>query len=175
MPQEFMSLPFSTTTPANVWDTDAVEGLLRADATVQGAFGDKLVEALQGMGASGVLIDWQGIDPTLSGKLVDFLRSLRPRLHKDNLELWLSIPVGDDLRAFDLEDLPDVVDHLVAQLHDENSEDDAPGPVASQAWFEGWLRTLMGYGESDQWILSLGAYGYDWNTADKEDLHHRLC
>lgn len=149
-------------------DTDAVEGLLRADATVQGAFGDKLVEALQGMGASGVLIDWQGIDPTLSGKLVDFFRSLRPRLHKDNLELWLSIPVGDDLRAFDLEDLPDVVDHLVAQLHDENSEDDAPGPVASQAWFEGWLRTLMGYGESGQWILSLGAYGYDWNTATKK-------
>ena len=72
------------------------------------------------------------------------------------------------MRTFDLEDLPGVVDHLVAQLHDENAEIDAPGPIASQPWFEGWLRTLMGYGESGQWILSLGAYGYDWNTTRKK-------
>jgi spore germination protein YaaH len=95
------------------WDTDAVEGLIQADATVQDAFGDKLVEVLRNMGASGVMIDWQQIEPTLASKMVDLFRKLRPRLHQDNLELWLSIPVGDDLRAFDLEDLPDVVDHLV--------------------------------------------------------------
>jgi hypothetical protein len=138
------------------WDTDSVEGLLQADRGVQDAFGDKLTETLQNMGASGVMLDWQQIDPAFSGRLVEFLRNLRLKLRKDNYELWLSIPVGEDLRAFDLEDLPDVVDHLVAQLHDENGEDDAPGPVASQPWFEGWLRTLMGYGEPNQWILSLG-------------------
>ena len=110
----------------------------------------------------------KGINPKLSGKLVEFFGQLHPRLHEDNLELWLSIPVGDDLRAFDLQDLPDVVDHLVAQLHDENGEDDAPGPIASQPWFEGWLRTLLAYGEPGQWILSLGTYGYDWNTATKK-------
>jgi hypothetical protein len=54
------------------WDTDAVEGLIQADASVQEAFGDKLVSALRNMGASGVMIDWQQIDPTLSSKLVDF-------------------------------------------------------------------------------------------------------
>ena len=150
------------------WDTDSVEGLLQADRGVQDAFGDKLTETLQNMGASGVMLDWQQIDPAFSGRLVEFLRNLRLKLRKDNYELWLSIPVGEDLRAFDLEDLPDVVDHLVAQLHDENGEDDAPGPVASQPWFEGWLRTLMGYGEPNQWILSLGTYGYDWNTTTKK-------
>jgi spore germination protein YaaH len=40
--------------------------------------------------------------------------------------------------------------------------------LASQPWFEGWLRTLMGYGEPGQWILSLGVYGYDWNTTTKK-------
>ena len=150
------------------WDTDAVEGLIRADKNTELAFGDDLIKILQNIGASGVVVDWQGIDPTLSTKLVEFFGRLHLRLRAERLELWLSVPVGADLRAFDLEDLPGVVDHLVAQLHDENAEDDAPGPIASQPWFEGWLRTLMGYGEPGQWILSIGSYGYDWNTTTKK-------
>jgi peptidoglycan/xylan/chitin deacetylase (PgdA/CDA1 family) len=150
------------------WDTDAVEGLIRADSNSQLTFIADLIDRLQDIGASGVLVDWQGIDPSLSAELVEFFGRLHLRLREENLEVWLSIPVGADIRAFDLEDLPGVVDHLVAQLHDENAEDDAPGPVASQPWFEGWVRTLMGYGEPGQWILSLGAYGYDWNTTTKK-------
>ena len=150
------------------WDTDAVEGLIHADDKTQQTFVNQLIRALQNIGASGVLIDWQGIDPALSAELVKSLGRMHSRLRAEHLDLWLSIPLGDDLRAFDLEDLPGVVDRLVAQLHDENAESDAPGPVASQPWFEGWLRTLMGYGEPGQWILSLGAYGYDWNTTRKK-------
>jgi peptidoglycan-N-acetylglucosamine deacetylase len=160
--------PLLTNLVGNRWDTDAVEGLIQADDKTQQTFVDELIKALQHIGASGVLIDWQGIDPALSAELVEFLGRMHSRLAAENLELWLSIPVGEDLRAFDLEDLPGVVDHLVAQLHDENAETDAPGPIASQPWFEGWLRTLMGYGEPGQWILSLGAYGYDWNTTRKK-------
>lgn len=158
-------VPMLTNLEDDHWDTDAIEGLLQSDAEGQDAFVDKIRAALDKAGAAGVLIDWQGIDPAFAGKLVDFLRHLRDALHTDGRELWLSIPVGDDLHAFDLDHLPAVVDRLVAQLHDENAEDDAPGPVASQPWFEGWLRTLMGYGDSRQWILSLGAYGYDWNKS----------
>ena len=104
------------------WDTDAVEGLIQADAAVQGAFGDKLVEALQSMGHPECSSTGRGSIPSSRASWSSSSDSLHPRLHKDNLELWLSIPVGEDLRAFDLEDLPDVVDHLVAQLHDENGE-----------------------------------------------------
>jgi peptidoglycan-N-acetylglucosamine deacetylase len=160
--------PMLTNLAGNRWDTDAVEGLIQADDKTQQTFVDRLIKALQDIGASGVLVDWQGIDPALSAELVEFLGRMHSRLRAENLELWLSIPLGEDLRTFDLEDLPGVVDHLVAQLHDENAELDAPGPIASQPWFEGWLRTLMGYGEPGQWILSLGAYGYDWNTTRKK-------
>ena len=160
--------PILTNLSGRRWDTDAVEGLIRSDPDTQRSFSDQLINELQNIGASGILVDWQGIDPSLSSKLVDFFKRFHGALHEQDLELWLSIPVGEDLRAFDLEDLPGVVDHLVAQLHDENAEDDAPGPVASQPWFEGWLRTLMGYGEPRQWILSLGSYGYDWNVTTKK-------
>lgn len=157
-------VPVLTNLSGTDWDTDAVEGLLLSGPDIQQAFIAKLQAALEKVGATGVLLDWQGIDPAFSAKLVEFLSRLHETLKAGKLELWLDIPVGEDLRAFDLEHLTGVVDHLVAQLHDENAEDDSAGPVASQPWFEGWLRTLMGYGEPGQWILSLGAYGYDWNT-----------
>ncbi len=53
-------------------------------------------------------------------------------------------------------------------LHDENAEFDQPGPVASMEWFNGWLTTLIAYGEPAQWVLALGSYGYDWAQGEKE-------
>jgi len=47
-------------------------------------------------------------------------------------------------------------------LHDENSDTDPPGPIASQDWLEGWLDTVAAYGKPSQWVVELGAYGYDW-------------
>lgn len=157
-------IPVLSNLSSNQWDTDAVEGLLQADEATQQLFIDKVLAALKKVGASGVLLDWQGIDPTYADRLVKFLGRMRSTLQDEAMELWLDIPVGEDLHAFDLDHLPGVVDHLIAQLHDENAEGDAPGPVASQPWFEGWLRTLLGYGEPGQWVFSLGSYGYDWNT-----------
>lgn len=158
-------VPILSNLAGDEWDTDAVEGLLRSDTAGRQPFLDSLLDGLRDANASGVLLDWQGIDPTLSEEFVNFLQQMRHRLHGANIELWVSIPVGGDLKTFDLEKISRVADRLVAQLHDENAEDDPPGPVASQPWFEGWLRTLLSYGRPGQWILSLGAYGYDWNTS----------
>jgi hypothetical protein len=114
-------LPILTNLADRRWDTDAAEGLIRANNRIQSTFVEDLTNSLQNVGASGVLVDWQGIDPSLSAKLVEFLGRLHLQLRKEHLQLWLSIPVGEDLRAFDLEDLPGAVDHLVAQPHDENA------------------------------------------------------
>lgn len=157
-------IPQLTNLHGKQWDTDAVEGLLQSPPDVRSSFIEDLTKALREARASGVLIDWQGLDPSFSGRMVEFFGTLRQALRDQDMELWLSIPVGEDLRSFDLAKLPGVVDYLVAQLHDENGESDTPGPIAAQPWFEGWLRTLMGYGDPGQWILSIGAYGYDWNT-----------
>lgn len=156
-------VPVLSNLKGDQWDTDAIEGLLLASSTVQQEFIDTLSAQLQSLGARGVLLDWQGIDPTYAPRLTAFLAKMRDSLHQQKRALWISIPVGSDLHAFDLEHLPAAVDYFVAQLHDKSAEDDPPGPVASQPWFEGWLSTLLAYGEPRQWIVSLGAYGYDWN------------
>jgi spore germination protein YaaH len=70
--------------------------------------------------------------------------------------------MGRELKVYDLEALSQNIDHFVAVLHDENSDSDPPGPIASQDWFEGWLNTVIAYGKPSQWIVELGSYGYDW-------------
>ena len=83
-------------------------------------------------------------------------------------ELWLVVPMGDEIKMYDLEGLAPMVDHFVAILYDENGESDAPGPIASQDWLEGWLQVIKGYGDPSQWIGAIGAYGYDWSTGSKK-------
>lgn len=150
------------------WRPEAVEGLINGPAARQNQFIVDLKGRLKAMGASGVVLDWEQVDPTYRGAMTALLNKLASALHADGLELWLCVPMGRELRVLDLDALADHVDHFVAMLQDENSESDPPGPIASQEWFDGWLETIIEYGESSQWVLALGSYGYDWTEGEKE-------
>ena len=60
--------------------------------------------------------------------------------------------------------LADSVDFFVASLHDQVSEEDPPNAIAAQNWYESWLDaiTKASHGDTEQWIIALGNYGYDW-------------
>ena len=150
------------------WRPEAVEGLINGPAARQDQFIVDLKARLKGMGAGGVVIDWEQVDPSYRGAMTALLRKLASALHAEGLELWLCVPMGRELKVLDLDILAEHVDHFVAMLHDENSESDPPGPIASAEWFNGWLETIIEYGESSQWVLALGSYGYDWTEGEKE-------
>ena len=145
------------------WVPEAVEYLAFGPSSHREIFFRELIESLRSVHAQGVLVDWQGIDPTYQAELTALLAGMANALHKGGFELWLSISVGDDLQAFDLPKLSGVVDRFVAVLHDENGQEDDPGPIASRNWFEGWLQALVGGLDPSQWVIELGAYGYDWS------------
>jgi cellulose synthase/poly-beta-1,6-N-acetylglucosamine synthase-like glycosyltransferase/peptidoglycan/xylan/chitin deacetylase (PgdA/CDA1 family)/spore germination protein YaaH len=152
-----------------VWQPEAVETLLTGSVAQQELLAANLVVALQEIGAAGVLIDWQQIDPHYRGALTALLARVAAVLHAHELELWLSVPARRQLVLLDLESLTAHVDRFVAALYDENAELNPPGPVASQAFFDGWLGTLtQGYGTPAQWVIGIGAYGYDWRAGDEE-------
>ena len=155
----------------DVWMAEAVESLINGSAERQAQFIAHLGEMLAAMHAGGVVLDWQQIDPSYRDNMSAFLGKIADALHAQHLELWLCVPPGQDLRIYDLDRLADFVDHFVAMLHDEHAESDKPGPIASREFFDGWLSTLVDdYGSPDQWIISLGSYGYDWvggNTPGK--------
>lgn len=141
---------------------EAVENLAHGPADAQNRFIENLKRRLGEIHAGGVLIDWEGIDAAYQDDLTKFLTKIADALHEVGQQLWLQIPVGEERQAYDIEQLADVVDFFVAALHDQVSEEDAPGPVAAQDWFEGWLSAIASYGDTEQWVISLGNYGYDW-------------
>ncbi|HIJ90104.1 MAG: glycosyltransferase [Desulfobulbaceae bacterium] len=150
------------------WQPEAVEGLINGPAARQEQFIANLKVHLKGMGAGGVIIDWEKVDPSYQGAMTALLNKIASALHGEGLELWLCVPMGRELAVFDLDGLAEHVDHFVAMLHDENSESDPPGPIASWEWFNGWLETMIEYGKPAQWVLGLGSYGYDWAEGEKE-------
>ncbi len=150
------------------WQPEVVEGLVNGDVSRQDQYIDHLKEHLKAMEAGGVVVNWEQVDPTYRSGMSALLRRMASALHEDSLELWLCVPMGRELNVFDLDALAGHVDRFVAMMHDENSESDPPGPIASREWFVGWLETLLEYGEPAQWVLALGSYGYDWADGEKE-------
>lgn len=147
---------------------EAIEALAHAGKTLQEPFIQSLLGHLHAAGAGGVILDWGQIDPAYQDELSEFIIYMSQAMHEHGMELWLCVPMGLELSAFDLDTLAPHVDRFVAMLHDQNSETDPPGPLAAQEWFEGWLNTLVDYGEPSQWIVALGSYGYDWSTGSRE-------
>jgi cellulose synthase/poly-beta-1,6-N-acetylglucosamine synthase-like glycosyltransferase/peptidoglycan/xylan/chitin deacetylase (PgdA/CDA1 family)/spore germination protein YaaH len=151
----------------DVWQAEAVEALINGPADRQQRFIDGLITALNDMEAAGVVLDWQQVDPSYRANMSAFLAKLGQALHGQDMELWLCVPIGRELKIFDLDRLSHSVDHFVAMLHDENAESDPPGPIASREFFNGWLTTLVdGYGKPGQWVVSLASYGYDWTEGE---------
>ncbi len=155
-------LPLMTNFAGEGRKPEAIENLAHGPVETQNKFVENLRRRLTDIRAGGVLIDWEGIDAAYEDDLTKFLTRIADTLHEAGLQLWLQVPVGEERQAYDIESLADVVDFFVASLHDQVSEEDAPGPVAAQDWYEGWLAAIGSYGDPEQWVISLGNYGYDW-------------
>lgn len=157
-----MLIPVLSNLVGERFEPEAVEHYLRASPAQQDAFGEELRNHLRDLGARGVLIAWEQVDPAYRTELTRFVGRLRQVLRAEGLELWLNIPVGDDSKIFDLDALASQVDRFVAALYYETGEEDEPGPVASQAWFQEWLEVLTRHGDPAQWVIGIGTFGYDW-------------
>ncbi len=166
--RKIVLLPLLSNLVGDAWQPEAVEGLAGGPKARQDRFIAALLEHLAQAEAGGVIIDWGQIDPAYRQQITNLLGRLAAALHEQDLQLWLGVPMGLELKAFDLDALAPVVDRFVAMLHDENAETDPPGPVASRQWFEGWLQTVTGYGKPAQWIIAIGNYGYDWAKGQKQ-------
>jgi cellulose synthase/poly-beta-1,6-N-acetylglucosamine synthase-like glycosyltransferase/peptidoglycan/xylan/chitin deacetylase (PgdA/CDA1 family)/spore germination protein YaaH len=162
-------MPLLINLKGDQWHPEAVEALILADEEGQDRFFAKLARRLKAVGAKGVVVDFEQVDPTYRKELTIFFTRMHERLKQEGLEFWLCIPVGNDIKIFDLDALPAVVDRFVAMLYDETGEDDPPGPQASHAWFKEWLDVLVDNVPPKQWVIGIGSYGYDWQDGETPD------
>jgi peptidoglycan-N-acetylglucosamine deacetylase len=161
-------LPLLTNLLDDAWQPEAVEGVANGPDERRSSFIENLTDQLVLAGAGGVVVDWGQVDPTYKDNITRLLQQIAAAMHAKNMEIWVRIPMGRELMLYDLETLSQDVDYFIAALHDENSDTDPPGPIASQAWYEGWLDTIIAYGKPSQWVVELGSYGYDWASGSQK-------
>lgn len=141
---------------------EPVENLANGRPAEREKFYACLLEELERVGAPGVLLDWEDLDPSYRSSITDLIIGAARVLHQHGKELWMVVPIGDDTASFDMDRLAGEVDRFVALLLDENSADEEPGPLASLDWIKGWVQVLSAYGQPEQWVGVLGGYGVDW-------------
>jgi cellulose synthase/poly-beta-1,6-N-acetylglucosamine synthase-like glycosyltransferase/peptidoglycan/xylan/chitin deacetylase (PgdA/CDA1 family)/spore germination protein YaaH len=161
-------MPLLTNLVGDTWQPEAIENLAHGPATRRDRFIESVLSILRNAKASGVVIDWQQIDPAYKKDVTKFIDKFADALHDDNKELWLCVQPGQELDCIDLDALSENVDRFVAMLFDETSDADPPGPLASRSWFEGWMRVLLEDSDTKQWIVAIGSYGYDWTIGGKK-------
>lgn len=154
-------LPILRNLDGDDWQPEAVETLATESPGERAAFLDLLARRLP-PGSKGLLVEWSDLDPSYRKEIGQLIREMAERLHRDGKELWFGVPTGNDFDALDMEVIAASADRLVAMLYDENSGPGDPGPLASPDWFEGWLKTMMVYGEPGQWVVGLGTFGREW-------------
>jgi cellulose synthase/poly-beta-1,6-N-acetylglucosamine synthase-like glycosyltransferase/peptidoglycan/xylan/chitin deacetylase (PgdA/CDA1 family)/spore germination protein YaaH len=161
-------MPLLTNLVGDTWQPEAVENLAHGPPRRQDGFIQSVLSVLRNAKASGVVVDWQQIDPAYKKDITKFIDKFADALHDDNKELWLCVQPGQELDYIDLDALADNVDRFVAMLFDETSDTDPPGPLASRSWFEGWVHVLLDGSDTKQWIIAIGSYGYDWTIGAKK-------
>ena len=114
---------------------------------------------------AGVSIDFEQLPARDRNAMVAFMSQLRDRLHAAGLIVSESVPVDDP--AYDLKRLGAINDYIVPMVYDEHYQSGAPGPVASQDWFETQLNTLAKQVPASKTVIGFGAYGYDWVIGDQ--------
>jgi cellulose synthase/poly-beta-1,6-N-acetylglucosamine synthase-like glycosyltransferase/peptidoglycan/xylan/chitin deacetylase (PgdA/CDA1 family)/spore germination protein YaaH len=161
-------MPLLTNLVGDTWQPEAIENLAHGPVERQDRFIQSVLSVLRNAKASGVVVDWEQIDPLYKKDLTAFIDKFADVLHDDKKELWLCVQPGEELDYIDFDALGDNVDRFVAMLFDETSDTDPPGPLASRSWFEGWLRALLEGSDPKQWIVAIGSYGYDWTIGGKK-------
>ena len=161
-------MPLLTNLVGDAWQPEAIENLAHGPADRQDRFIENVLNVLRNAKAGGVVVDWEQIDPVYKKDITTFLDRFAGALHDSQKELWLCVQPGQDLEYIDFSDLSDNVDRFVALLFDETSDIDAPGPLGSRSWFEGWLHVLLEDSDTKQWIVTVGSYGYDWTEGAKK-------
>ena len=161
-------MPLLTNLVGDIWQPEAVENVAHGPPERQENFIRHVLAVLRDAKASGVVVDWEQLDPAYKKDFTLLIEKFADALHREGRQLWLCVSPGQELDYIDFDELSDYIDRFVALLFDETSDVDPPGPLASRMWFEGWLHVLLEDSDPRQWIIALGSYGYDWTIGGKK-------
>ncbi|WP_158884429.1 glycosyltransferase [Rhodanobacter sp. L36] len=115
----------------------------------------------------GVTIDFEEVPETSQKDLKAFLNELNDAFDPHGWGIVLSVPFDDP--AWDYAGYADIVDFELLMAYDQHWAGKEPGSIAAQDWFESTLEKRMKVLDSDQTIIAIGGYGYDWAKGQNAD------
>jgi cellulose synthase/poly-beta-1,6-N-acetylglucosamine synthase-like glycosyltransferase/spore germination protein YaaH/peptidoglycan/xylan/chitin deacetylase (PgdA/CDA1 family) len=141
------------------WQTEEIHQVL-IHAERRANLIDNIYSNLREHKFAGVNIDFESLNPRDRAPLVTFMKELSAKLKPAGLLVTQSVPPDDP--AFDLKALIQYEDYLMVMVYDEHEQSSAPGPVASQAWYDDQLDRLAKMLPPRKTVIGVGSYGYDW-------------
>lgn len=161
---KIMPLLTNYTEEASGPDGGLIHKLLNSPDGVKTKFINDLVKQVEKNQFSGINIDFEAIPEGDRENLTNFMKELTTVFHKHHLLVTQDVPAND--KAFDYGALAKVIDRMIVMMYDEHYGAGAPGPIASNKWFEHTLNELNI--PSEKLIVAFGNYGYDWKVNSKE-------
>jgi cellulose synthase/poly-beta-1,6-N-acetylglucosamine synthase-like glycosyltransferase/peptidoglycan/xylan/chitin deacetylase (PgdA/CDA1 family)/spore germination protein YaaH len=125
----------------------------------------KLVGRLAAVGAAGLNLDLEELQPEDSEAFLELIVELRTALHARAMRLTVDVPFHDP--AFDFEYIGNVADAVMVMAYDQHYPASEPGPIASRTWLKESYDEVLPRLPADRVVVVLGSYGYDWTLKDK--------
>ncbi len=113
-------------------------------------------------GYRGLSLDFEELPDEARLSYQTFIGELYQDFHAKNLRLYVNTPTSAD--AAELKFLAQNTDGILLMNYDQHENTSAPGPIASQDWFEGNLQRVLKLVPKEKVICAIGNYGYDWTT-----------
>ena len=145
------------------WDAASLRRLLGAPAASRRAI-EQIVDSVGFYGLAGVTLDFEEVPAELTERVVAFTRALTAQLAPRGKRVTQAVSFNDSNEQ--LRRYAEVNDKVFLMLYDEHYGRGDPGPVASQQWYVRTARRMLEVIPAAKAILTVGAYGYDWNDAD---------
>jgi peptidoglycan-N-acetylglucosamine deacetylase len=142
------------------WDGAGLAKWL-ADPAKRAARLKEIIDFLDFNECQGLTIDFEEMPDSAQADLKSFLKEVAAAFKPRGWKLLLAVPFDDD--SWDYVAYSKLADYMILMAYDEHFEQSAPGPVASQAWYENLLDARMKDLDPDHTIIALGNYGYDWS------------
>ena len=152
-------LPVIHNSHDRMWDQKRADDLILSPAA-QRKLMAQMINLAKQRGYQGYVFDLENLSDRGAKAYPGFLKKVHAAFKTEGLELWATVPMGDD--NWPIPDFADVVDVVVVMAYDEHYLTSAPGPIASQGWFQRNINELFQDVKPNQIVLALASYGYDW-------------
>jgi peptidoglycan-N-acetylglucosamine deacetylase len=153
-------IPMIQNIEKGVWDGEGLAKLL-ADKPRRGKLLADIEAFLAQHRFPGLAVDFEEVPAGARPDLKTFLSEMSAAFAPHNWVLIQTVPFDDDTWPY--EDFANIVDYTVLMAYDEHDDQNDPGSVAGQSWFEQNLAKRMRVLDPASTIVGIGNYAYDWH------------